>query len=29
MELKKQLIFWLGQSKSEEAMKFLREILEK
>lgn len=29
VELKKQLIFWLGQSKSEEAMKFLKEILEK
>jgi HEAT repeat protein len=29
MELKKQLTFWLGQSKNEEAMKFLKEILEK
>lgn len=29
VELKKQLIHWLGRSKSKEAMKFLKEILEK
>jgi len=28
-KLKKQIIFWLGQSKDEEAMKFLKEIIEK
>ncbi len=28
-ELKKEIIFWLGQSKSEEAAKFLKEIIEK
>ena len=28
-EVKKQIIFWLGQSKSDEAVKFLRELLEK
>jgi hypothetical protein len=29
LELKKKLVFWLGQSKNEEAMKFLKEIIEK
>ncbi len=29
LELKKQMIFWIGQSDSPEALKFLREIIEK
>lgn len=29
LELKKQFIFWLGQSKNEEAIRFLQEIIEK
>jgi hypothetical protein len=28
-ELKKKIIFWLGQSESEEAIKFLKEIIDK
>ena len=28
-ELKKRLIYWLGKTKDEEAMKFIREIIEK